>query len=320
MSRKTESASRGLCVGTVLSNGPIRACFWKITLKLDSDGAGFFSKAVPGQFAEFDLSSASLPPAASIEPQLRDCACKQILLRRPFSFSDISVNHSSEGTCVKIEVIYCVLGPATVRMTSLKKGDQISILGPLGNGFSIPEGMDHAVLVTGGMGAPPILHLAHFLKQHFSSVQITAFAGAKTFESLPFELQIDNKTGTVIEDFQRLGIHVHIATDDGSAGSKGFITQTLRLWLEKNAPNPDRTVIYACGPEAMLAACAVIAAQKNIPCQVSMERMMACGIGLCQSCAVKMQTKEPDQPLYKLCCREGPVFDSRTVLFKSSQS
>lgn len=202
-------------------------------------------------------------------------------------------------------------------MTNLKIGDQISILGPLGNGFTVPEDLATAVLVIGGMGAPPILHLAHDLKQKHPAMENIAFVGARTFESLPFQLRIGNKTGIVIEDFERLGITAHVATDDGSAGAKGFITEKLRLWLDQNTPDPDHTVIYACGPEPMLKQCAAIAEQTNIPCQVSMERMMACGIGLCQSCAVRVKQEKQEDPEYRLCCQDGPVFDSRRVLFKT---
>ena len=122
------------------------------------------------------------------------------------------------------------------------------------------------------------------------------------------------------KDFQQIGIQAHVATDDGSAGSKEFVTDALSRWLRENQPNPDHTVIYSCGPEPMLAACAAIARQTTIPCQVSMERMMACGIGLCQSCAVVIRPEDPEQPAYKLCCQDGPVFDSREVLFESGHS
>lgn len=320
MRKENQSGSKGVCLGTVFSNDPIRSGFWKILFQLDAEGSRLFATANPGQFAEFDLNSISLPPIESIPEHLRDISIRQIILRRPFSFSDISTSYSSEGTCVKIEVFYCVLGPATVRMTTLKKGDQISILGPLGNGFSYPDKMDTALLVTGGMGAPPILHLAAFLKQRYPQVRRTAFAGAKTMEAMPFHMRIGNKTGIVIEEFDRLGVNTLISTDDGSGGRKGFVTDLVHQWIQANRPNPEQTVIYACGPEPMLAQCDAIARQENLSCQVSMERRMACGIGLCQSCAVQIRQPNSAEPLYKLCCKEGPVFDSRKVLFKNSHS
>jgi len=314
-----QSGTRGLYAGTVLSNNQIRSCFWKIILAMDSPGSQAFATTNPGQFAEFDLSTVSIPPSDTIPEHLRDASARQILLRRPFSFSDVSISYLSEGVCTKIEVIYCVLGPATVRMTTLKKNDQVSILGPLGNGFWYPKDMKNALLVSGGIGAPPILHLAGFLKQHYPDICVTAFAGAKNVDKIPFHVRIGNKTGIVIEDFERLAIPAFLSTDDGSGGRKGFVTESLRQWIRANRPLSGQTVLYACGPEAMLAECAKIAEEEGILCQVSMERMMACGIGLCQSCAVQIAPIEAEQPRYKLCCKEGPVFDSRTVAFTNGR-
>lgn len=316
MKGETTSNSKGIILASVISNRPIRSNFGKLLLKLDAKGSRLFSKAIPGQFAEFDVSSVSVPPQEVIPENLRDQASRAILLRRPFSFSDVSVTYSIEGTYVTLEIIYRVLGPATIRMTSLKTNDVISILGPLGNGFWYPEPMKHALLVTGGMGAPPILHLASFLKRQYSSVETVAFVGARSLDFLPFEVKIGNKTGLTLEEFECLNTPVCLATDDGSAGRKGFITELLEEWIQTHTPPAKQTVIYACGPEVMLAACADIAQRYQIHCQVSMERMMACGIGICQSCAVRVRTPNPNQPpLYRLCCKDGPVFDSQTVIF-----
>ncbi|MEJ5259499.1 MAG: dihydroorotate dehydrogenase electron transfer subunit [Anaerohalosphaeraceae bacterium] len=319
MKSEHKPGSKALVQALVTANEPIRPRFWKLLLKLDPEGSRLFSKALPGQFAQFDLSHLSLPPAEAIEETLRDRAERTILLRRPFSFSDIFTSYSEQGTYVCLEVIYCVLGPATVRMTSLKPGDCISLIGPLGNGFWYPETMKNALLVTGGMGAPPILHLASFLRKSYPHTAVTAFAGARSIDYMPFELKIGNITGATVEEFERLNIPVHLATDDGSVGRKGFVTELLKEWIEKQKPNPEQTVIYACGPEPMLAACAEIAFRTRILCQVSMERMMACGIGLCQSCAVRIRTDKPESPIYQLCCKDGPVFDSRTVIFGEGQ-
>lgn len=315
MEPKSQSGPKGLVSAAVIQNGPIRKHFWKMHLKLDAEGSRLFSNTRPGQFAQFDLTGVSLPPMESIAENLQERAARTVLLRRPFSFSDVSVSYSTEGTYVELEVIYCVLGPATVRMTSLKNGDKIPLLGPLGNGFWYPERLKRALLVIGGMGAPPILHLASYLKKRCPSIEMTAFAGARSIDTLPFEIKIGNKTGVALEEFERLGIPVCLATDDGSAGRKGLVTGQLEEWLQTLKPNPKETVIYACGPEPMLAACADLARRTQIECQVSMERMMACGIGLCQSCAVRVRTDKPEETVYRLCCKDGPVFDSRTVIF-----
>ena len=104
------------------------------------------------------------------------------------------------------------------------------------------------------------------------------------------------------------------ATDDGSAGAKGFVTEALANWLDEHNDECEKMVIYGCGPEAMLGRVAEIANQWEIDCQVSMEQRMACGFGLCQSCAVECQTGD-EQRVYKMCCQDGPVFDAKEVVF-----
>jgi dihydroorotate dehydrogenase electron transfer subunit len=228
------------------------------------------------------------------------------------------ISRDTKESCVKVEVLYCVLGPATIRMMSLKSDDIINVMGPLGNGFSIPDGLSQAVLIAGGMGSPPILHLASYLKQHYPECQIVCFVGAKTCEDLPFTVRIGNQTGVVLEEFEIIRVPSFVATDDGSAGYRGFVTDNARHWFENNPINVAATSVFACGPEPMLASAALLAKNFHIPCQVSMERMMACGIGLCQSCAVETKTESGDTK-YRLCCKDGPVFNANDVIFHKEE-
>ena len=276
------------------------------------DAAKHFSQVTPGQFAQIRLLEATLPQPDRIPDNLADSAGRQILLRRPFSFCNVTVD-SQNKVCVGI--LYCVLGPGTLRMTTLAEGDQISIIGPLGNGFSVPAGKKLALLVAGGMGAPPLQHLARVLKSNFAEVEVVAFAGAKTLGDLPFTEQGSGKKDSAIAEFAGFCAQSHVATDDGSAGFKGFVTEQVSGWLKTNAPPAAETIIYSCGPEQMLAEVAKIAVEYDIDCQVSMERMMACGIGLCQSCAVEARVAGESETVYKLCCKDGPVFDAREVVF-----
>ncbi|MGD9109518.1 MAG: dihydroorotate dehydrogenase electron transfer subunit, partial [Phycisphaerales bacterium] len=286
----TESnTSKGSFKATVMSNRQIRTRFYKLNLQFEGPGAKAFDKARPGQFAQIDLSHTAIPEPQKIPEQLSDSVQREIILRRPYSFCDIT---SKEGKTA-VEVLYCVVGPASVRMTTLKEGDSVGVIGPLGNGFSIPEGKKTALLVVGGMGAPPIQHLSKMLGLEFADIQTIAFAGAKTKNELPFEGRIDDvskEIGFPIHAFARFGIESQIATDDGSLGFKGPVTTCLSDWLDKNHREPQETIIYACGPEAMLAEVARIAGEKNIDCQISMERRMACGIGVCQSCTVESKS------------------------------
>ena len=165
------------------------------------------------------------------------------------------------------------------------------------------------------MGSPPILHLAGYLKRYHPDINTICFVGAKSCADLPLTVKIGNFKGLILEEFELAGVPSHIATDDGSAGFDGYVTDCLRHWLEKNTVDSEKTSVFACGPEIMLASTAKLAHDFSFACQVSMERMMACGIGLCQSCAVETKT-DKNQTQYQLCCKNGPVFDAEKVVFR----
>jgi len=306
---KNQSVTKGIFTAEVVANTVVRDCFRRISLVLDADGSSAFAEAMPGQFAELDMCGAALPVGSAIPKELADCASRQIILRRPFSFADITVKGGSQ---IELTILYHVLGPATVRMTTLQAGDRLSVIGPLGNGFSLPRSKKTALLVAGGMGSPPLEHLSRFLRDTQPNLDVQFFAGARTLENFPF--RANTNAGVSVSEFSHLQGKIHLATDDGSAGFTGFVTDHVAKWLKDNAPVTDDTIIYACGPEPMLAGIAKLAGDKKIDCEVSMERMMACGIGLCQSCAVKA-TSAGDS-VYKLCCKDGPVFDSEDVVFE----
>jgi dihydroorotate dehydrogenase electron transfer subunit len=334
---------KGPFEATVLFNKPLHQKFYRLGLQFAGPGAEAFAKTRPGQFAQFDLSNIALPATEAIPDQLQDAAARQILLRRPFSFARVAKEtipsahpapghpahpkpvssgvgpstHIGTGKII-VEVVYCVLGPATLRMTTLVKGNPINIIGPLGNGFTVPAGKKRALLVAGGMGSPPLEHLAQVLTAEHPAMDAIAFAGAKTKEDLPFEKPLDNlsrEIGFWLKEFGRYSISSFVATDDGSAGFKGFVSACIVDWLLQNALsfNPAEAIIYACGPRSMLTTIAKLARDKRIDCQISMEEVMACGIGLCQSCAVKCKTESGE--VYKLCCKDGPVFDAKEIVF-----
>jgi dihydroorotate dehydrogenase electron transfer subunit len=166
------------------------------------------------------------------------------------------------------------------------------------------------------MGSPPLEHMAQILTAEQPTLDVIAFAGAKSKEDLPFERPLDNlsrEIGFWLKEFGRYSISSFVATDDGSAGFKGFVSDCVLDWLKQNNVNPAETIIYACGPHPMLASIARLAANQKIDCQISMEEMMACGIGLCQSCAVKCKDQSGEK--YKLCCKDGPIFDAKDIIF-----
>lgn len=213
------------------------------------------------------------------------------LLRRPFGVLRIigAKGRSSRGT--GIELLYRVVGRGTNILSAKRPGETLGILGPLGNGFPVSEKGQKAVLVTGGMGIVPLYMLAQRLGQG------TLLFGARS-----------KKETFLLDDFKGLGLRIKTATEDGSAGQKGLVTALLEKEL---APE---TVVYACGPMGMLKAVSRLCVGAGVKCFVSLERSMACGIGVCLGCAVRTINHEArENRNYKMVCSDGPVFDSRDI-------
>ncbi len=314
MTKNRSSANKGVFCAAVCANRQIRQRFYRLRLEFSGAGAEAFSNFKPGQFAELDLCDTALPPAKTIPEDLSNAAGRKILLRRPFSFTDVTM----QGDKTLVDILYCVVGPATLRMTTLAAGNSVSIIGPLGNGFWVPGGKKRAVLVAGGMGAGPLEYLAKILTADYPGIEAIALAGAKMAKELPFEGRLDEisqQLGFSLPVFAKYGIQSVVATDDGSAGHHGLVTDCLSEWLGGPDLASESMIIYSCGPEVMLARVAEIAKEKKIDCQVSMERRMACGFGVCQSCAVECRVSDSSETIYKLCCEDGPVFDGMEVVF-----
>lgn len=206
------------------------------------------------------------------------------LLRRPYSVYRV------DGTSV--EVIFNVVGKGSVLLQRKRSGDMLDVLGPLGVPFSLEgEDYDTAVLVGGGLGVAPLPIATSRLAQLHRSV--LTFLGFRS------------KSAVVLEHL----VNVHVATDDGSVGLKGTVVDLLEQ--EYASFRQSRPKLFACGPTPMLKAVAKFAAAKNIPCEVSLEGPMACGVGICQGCPVEL--REGDRR-YALMCKDGPTFDIRRIL------
>ncbi|GAH70860.1 unnamed protein product, partial [marine sediment metagenome] len=261
MSVKCSAANKGVFSAAVRANKQIGQRFYRLGLEFSGAGAEAFDNCKAGQFAELDVSSTALPPAEAIPEDLVDVAGRKILLRRPFSFCDVTAKENK----TLAEILYCVVGPATLRMTTLSAGDSVSIIGPLGNGFWVPDGKKRALLVAGGMGAGPLEHLAKVFTADYPDMEVIAFAGAKTVKELPFEARLDEisqQLGFFLGEFAKYGIESLVATDDGSAGFAGLVTDCLSEWLGKSDLAGENMIIYGCGPEQMLAQVAEIAKDK----------------------------------------------------------
>jgi len=231
---------------------------------------------MPGQFIMVQIDEAMSP-----------------LLRRPFSiFGVIGKSPHPEG----IELLYRVLGRGTHQMARLAPGQTLDLLGPLGNGFHVDEGVERIYLAAGGMGVAPIRFLAtHLIARGYHPDQIHLFLGGRNQNELLCR-----------EDFTALGVRITLTTDDGSEGRQCLLTDPLEEAVAATPPD----VVLACGPHGMLQCVAGIASRHGVTCQISMETMMACGMGACLGCAVPAGGSVPG---YLHVCKDGPVFNINQV-------
>jgi dihydroorotate dehydrogenase electron transfer subunit len=241
---------------------------------------------------------------------------REAFLRRPFSLAG---RRDVEGAA-ELSIIHRIVGVGTGWMSRLRAGQNLSLLGPLGNGFTPPAKDQIAVLVGGGVGIPPMLYWAEQLKGR----RAVAICGALSRDLVPLRL-IAEPTGMVpsmcIGEFADCGIPTAITTDDGTLGARGFVTAALKSYLD-SLEIAASVVIYTCGPEAMMKAVAEIALARNIECQVAVERAMACGMGTCQSCVIRVKKADAAKPplagspwCYRLACTDGPIFQAKDLLW-----
>jgi dihydroorotate dehydrogenase electron transfer subunit len=239
------------------------------------------------------------------------------LLRRPFSLAgrrELVVDRASAVT--ELEIIHRVVGVGTEWMSHLHEGDLVNILGPLGNHFTLPPDGSAAILVGGGVGIPPMLYLADDMKRSNCIV----FSGAVSRDLLPLKIDqaFDGDDPCVprprVREFARNNIDSVVSTDDGSYGFRGFVTQALEQYLDSRADPSTRPILYTCGPEPMMQRVAEIGATRGLEVQVAVERAMACGMGTCQSCCIRIRKSESDWR-YALACTEGPIFRGEQLLW-----
>lgn len=207
--------------------------------------------------------------------------CRQVMLRRPISIHDADPEQAS------LTLLIQTVGNGTRRLSELHEGDRLNLVYPLGHGFSTDiDARSRVLMVGGGAGIAPLLHLSKVL--HAKGIHPTVLLGGRTADLIP-----------VHEEFKPYAT-VGIATDDGSLGHHGLVVQ-----------HPDfehpYDIIYTCGPTPMMKAVARSASERNIRCEVSIENMMACGVGACLCCVT-----DTDQG-HRCVCKDGPVFDIGTM-------
>ncbi|QZY57390.1 dihydroorotate dehydrogenase electron transfer subunit [Crassaminicella profunda] len=205
------------------------------------------------------------------------------LLRRPISISMVQKD--------RVGIVVRKAGEGTSLLCDRKKGEILDVLGPLGNGFTIDEGKN-VIVIGGGIGTAPLLELVKNLKEK----QVTVLLGYKD-------------TPYLVEAFKDYVKDVKVATEDGSAGYKGYVTDLLKTKLE----NDKVDIIYSCGPEIMLKKVQEIATEYKVKSQLSIEERMACGVGACLVCTCKV--KSEDGVKHVRTCKDGPVFSGDEVMF-----
>lgn len=220
-----------------------------------------------------------------------------------------------------IEVLYKVVGEGLHLLTRKTPGDVVSLLGPIGQPFRLHHERPNVLLIGGGVGIPPMIYVADDIRQDIHEWRPMVILGSEI--PFPFELVSSSLSVAGIDDavcstmplLEDWGIPARLTSLQGFAGChEGYVTDLADRWLRSlDDAERDGVEIFACGPTPMLRAVADLAARFDLPCQVSLEEFMACAVGGCAGCAVKIKT--PDGPAMKRVCVDGPVFDAATVVW-----
>lgn len=232
-------------------------------------------------------------------------------MRRPLSIQRVN---ASEGW---IEILYKVMGPGLRALSRRRVGDDISVLGPIGQPFKPDPEKPRSLLVGGGVGIPPMVFLAEWmLGKQWKPLVLMGSEIPFPFKARPSTILVPGIPAGSIASMPLLdgwGVPSRLATKAGFPGCyDGFVTQLADEWLASLDPSAKAEVeVFSCGPTPMLEAVAKVAARHDVPCQVSLEEFMACAVGGCAGCTVKVAT--PEGPAMKRVCVDGPVFDSRAV-------
>jgi len=235
------------------------------------------------------------------------------LIGRPFALYDTRLDPT--GAPAKVEFVYLVAGKLTRLLRQVQPGQRIVVWGPLGNGFQ-PHATGHLIMVAGGIGQTPFLALGQeVLRKRVYGIQ-TEPAEAELIRAAPRVTLCygarsrDYLAG--LDEFRRAGIEVRLCTDDGTAGTQGWVTEVFEQVLRESSHEPRRAV--CCGPDRMMHAVARIASAQAVPLEVSLETPMACGIGICFSCVARVRDAA-GQVDYRRTCIEGPVFDAARIVW-----
>lgn len=261
----------------------------KDTWQLTFEAPQMACKSLPGQFFMIRIAGLNDP-----------------LIGRALAMFDM--HRDADGKPGALSLVYTVKGKFTKVLSGCVAGDWVEVWGPLGNAFST-EPVDQLILVAGGVGQTPMLTTAKAAlgKETFGSPAATN--GYAKRVSLVYGARTQDYLAGVPE-FQSVCSDVHLATEDGSVGTQGRVTDVLEPMLRDRGEHSVR--IACCGPEPMMQAVSELAAKYNVPCQVSLETPMACGVGICFTCVAKV-VQEDGEWDYKRTCIDGPIFPSDKI-------
>lgn len=322
-------------VATVVSNRYIcREHYW---LKLHIGADQRWQPSRPGQFVQLGARQPDQAerdqerviehdwqPGATFTPGDADLCQPTALLRRPFSLA----GRRDDATGSTFDIVHRVVGVATDWLSRLQAGDEVDLLGPLGNTFVLPAEKCLGLMVGGGVGLPPMFYLAQALTQ--AGWHGVGFVGAMSRDLLAVDFDDDiapDPTGLpnlAVTQFAAHNLPSVVTTDDGSLGMTGRITDGLSQVLDGlSDEKKQQAVVFTCGPWPMMRAVADLARSHGVDCQVCLEQAMACGMGTCQSCIVSTNADATETPhgrlddgtawRYRLACTDGPVFDATQV-------
>ena len=251
---------------TLMANECLAKTLWDMELKAPA----IASRIRPGQFVHMKVPGMD-----------------GHILRRPFSV------HTADAQAGTINILYQVVGKGSAHMTTLAPGWKMSVMGPMGASWQLPERCDRVLFVLGGVGAAPLLMFAREVVE--SGIQLDVCMGAQTKDALVMKPRYE----------ALLRQEPFCSTDDGSYGHAGFVTDLAQKLIDSY----DYDLVCCCGPEPLMRIVAAMALEADVPCQVSLEKRMACGIGACLSCVVDTKGGKARS------CVDGPVFDARKVVW-----
>lgn len=241
-------------------------------------------------------------------------------LRRPLSIMRVSAKAGW------VDILFKVLGEGTQRLAMRRQGDLLSVMGPIGIPFESRLRHPRPLLIGGGVGIPPMIFLADSLREIRGAYQPLVIMGSEVpfpFRVQPSKILVPGMPSEVIAAMPLLddwGIASRLASLQGYPGCyQGYVTDLARNWLDSLSERQRTEVaVFACGPHPMLEAVARLAQEYHLPCQVSLEEFMACGVGGCAGCTVEVQTAKG--PAMKRVCVDGPVFKATSIFPQSSSA